>query len=218
MKLKILKAAFVSLILSSCCMINLASAGIIYGSHLTDDGKAVNLQSLEWLTWDLTNGVSRNQIESGYGNFLNDGWRYATLEEFSNLLLSLSPINRVDYNHISNRDGTQWLWENFDPVDFANHSNWYSRTGDLYIGTSNRCGASVSCRGHWRAGDNSDYGWMTDVYGRTVTPTQTMSMTTGHSGVSSVLVRATSVPEPSTLAIFALGMIGLASRRFKKQS
>ena len=27
----------------------------------------------------------------------------------------------------------------------------------------------------------------------------------------------TAVPEPSTLAIFALGMIGLASRRFKKQ-
>ncbi len=29
---------------------------------------------------------------------------------------------------------------------------------------------------------------------------------------------ASEVPEPSTLAIFALGMIGLASRRFKKQS
>jgi hypothetical protein len=28
----------------------------------------------------------------------------------------------------------------------------------------------------------------------------------------------TSVPEPTTLAIFAFGMIGLASRRFKKQS
>ena len=27
-----------------------------------------------------------------------------------------------------------------------------------------------------------------------------------------------SVPEPTTLAIFALGMIGLASRRFKKLS
>jgi hypothetical protein len=26
------------------------------------------------------------------------------------------------------------------------------------------------------------------------------------------------VPEPSTLAIFALGIVGLASRRFKKQS
>jgi hypothetical protein len=30
--------------------------------------------------------------------------------------------------------------------------------------------------------------------------------------------RSVEVPEPSTLAIFALGMIGLASRRFKKQS
>ena len=31
-------------------------------------------------------------------------------------------------------------------------------------------------------------------------------------------LNSTSVPEPSTLAIFALGIIGLASRRFKKQS
>jgi hypothetical protein len=29
---------------------------------------------------------------------------------------------------------------------------------------------------------------------------------------------STGVPEPSTLAIFALGMIGLASRRSNKQS
>tara|TARA_B110000503_G_scaffold56880_1_gene91053 strand:+ start:723 stop:1196 length:474 start_codon:yes stop_codon:yes gene_type:complete len=29
---------------------------------------------------------------------------------------------------------------------------------------------------------------------------------------------STSVPEPSTLAIFALGLMGLASRRFKKQA
>jgi hypothetical protein len=36
--------------------------------------------------------------------------------------------------------------------------------------------------------------------------------------VSAILVRATSVPEPSTLAIFALGIMGLASRRFKKQA
>jgi len=32
-----------------------------------------------------------------------------------------------------------------------------------------------------------------------------------------ITLREASVPEPSTLAIFALGMIGLASRRFKKQ-
>jgi hypothetical protein len=45
---------------------------------------------------------------------------------------------------------------------------------------------------------------------------------TDRSGVDFTLAQALSfkkdVPEPSTLAIFALGMIGLASRRFKKQS
>ncbi len=34
----------------------------------------------------------------------------------------------------------------------------------------------------------------------------------------SIIAETTEVPEPSTLAIFALGMIGLASRRFKKLS
>lgn len=33
-----------------------------------------------------------------------------------------------------------------------------------------------------------------------------------------VVVESVQVPEPSTLAIFALGMIGLAARRFKKQA
>ncbi len=35
---------------------------------------------------------------------------------------------------------------------------------------------------------------------------------------STLLVKKTEVPEPPTLIVFALGMIGLASRRFKKQS
>jgi hypothetical protein len=40
----------------------------------------------------------------------------------------------------------------------------------------------------------------------------------GKAGVAFEALPNVSVPEPSTLAIFALGMIGLASRRFKKQS
>jgi hypothetical protein len=39
----------------------------------------------------------------------------------------------------------------------------------------------------------------------------------GYEGVA-VVQSITYVPEPSTLAIFALGIMGLASRRFKKQS
>ncbi len=40
----------------------------------------------------------------------------------------------------------------------------------------------------------------------------------GNAGSLSFDLEPTSVPEPSTLAIFALAMIGFASRRFKKQS
>jgi hypothetical protein len=36
--------------------------------------------------------------------------------------------------------------------------------------------------------------------------------------MSIILSKTQEVPEPTTLAIFALGMIGLASRRFKKKS
>ena len=39
-----------------------------------------------------------------------------------------------------------------------------------------------------------------------------------HTSSSWIVSRSIDVPEPSTLAVFALGMIGIASRRFKKQS
>jgi len=44
---------------------------------------------------------------------------------------------------------------------------------------------------------------------------------TNYHKIDNVVINSTlptSVPEPSTLAIFALGIVGLASRRFKKQS
>lgn len=40
----------------------------------------------------------------------------------------------------------------------------------------------------------------------------------GHSSLGAWATYTVDVPEPSTLVIFALGLMGLASRRFKKQS
>jgi hypothetical protein len=54
--------------------------------------------------------------------------------------------------------------------------------------------------------------WKDGVYSDVVNYFQAGTVQ-GHSSLT-----ISTIPEPTTLAIFALGMIGLASRRFKKQS
>ena len=85
--------------------------------------------------------------------------------------------------------------------------------GDLY--DDNHCGPACSIASHFgdpsfeqtlKLGTYSLVLWSLDD----VPGDYTVEANVSTGGVS--------VPEPSTLAIFALGMIGLASRRFKKQS
>jgi len=73
-----------------------AHASIISGDHTTAGGKTVNLQGLEWLSFDHTMGLSRTTIEGASGwtdNYATtydaDSWRYATRAETSALLQSL---------------------------------------------------------------------------------------------------------------------------------
>lgn len=204
---KMLKAAFAGLVLSVSVF---ANAGIISGTEYTDDGKLVDLQDLEWLTWDETYGISRTSIEAGYNGLLAQGWRYATTDELGTLFASL--WGGVNGWNSANYDGSQWLWENFDNPDFLS-GNVLSRFGDLHVG------ATTNYNAHWRAA-STDYinesGWFSSNYGASFNFLDTLVK--HETNASSVLVRDVDVPEPSTLAIFALGMIGLASRRFKKQS
>lgn len=63
------------------------------------------------------------------------------------------------------------------------------------------------------AGVNPDCGWSNTnvcITNSGASPFATINYTYSNSN-------STNVPEPTTLAIFALGIIGLASRRFKKQ-
>jgi len=73
-----------------------AHAGFISGTQVTDGGKTVNLQGLEWMPLTYTAGLSRNQIEAAggftdrFGGVWNAGdWRYATRGETEALLGSL---------------------------------------------------------------------------------------------------------------------------------
>jgi len=88
----------------------------------------------------------------------------------------------------------------------------------LYLGgISLTIGDSVSISGTASNGFVPG-GWGGSSSTYTVLPTGEYALTLITSDGSIIGRTATDVPEPSTLAIFALGMIGLASRRFKKQS
>lgn len=210
MNIKMLKAALAGLVLS---VSGFANAGLITGEQYTDDGKLVELSQLEWLTWDETINLSRDDIENGINNtFIADGWRYATRSEFEALFDSLWGGTLEGWQS-SNKDGAIWLNANLD----LSSSSWQ----DIAFGTSAEC-SGASCWAHYNSSNTQ--GWFSDSYGLSVGSDNINTQTTTYRSVSasdvyisSALVRSSSVPEPSTLAIFALGIMGLASRRFKKQ-
>jgi len=228
MKFKFLKAALTGLILT---VTSLAQAGIINVNNTGTEyatGHFANLQGLDWLSWDTAAGLSRQQVENGALGLVSDGWRYASVFEINTLFNSLKKgYFGTGYFYSNWSDGSNWLWKSFDSDDYINNygvnlGRSYSRIGDFRYGKEGECSTNTlyGCRGHMRAGDSDSYGWMKDTYHNgSMIIADSSTWNNVNDTVGHALVRSqTAIPEPSTIAIFALGMIGLASRRFKKQS
>jgi hypothetical protein len=89
--------------------------------------------------------------------------------------------------------------------------NW--TTGDASQGTNGLGG--IPARGGWSSGNGTDFA----EYSWSGSQDDILNIESGNGHNTQVRNGVVEqVPEPSTLAIFALGLIGLASRRFKKQS
>lgn len=205
-----------------------ANAAIISGTHYTNEGKLVNLSGLEWLSWDVAIGKSRASIEAGEMGLLDAGWRYATRKELSDLFQSVAP--QAGQSPL-NSDGTKWLWEVFDNPSFAAPAYAspggaaMSRIKHLFVGDDGECSAHLteSCVAHWRAYERADLGYLgnngySSVYNyRLLKNAGSSGLLTSTSEFSSVLVRATTaVPEPSSLAMFALGLLSCV--RYRRRS
>ncbi|MCJ8321920.1 MAG: PEP-CTERM sorting domain-containing protein [Colwellia sp.] len=213
MKVKFLKRTLAWLIISASCLVSVANAGIIYSDNF-EDGTADGFAN-------FTTVVEAPNGESFLGHLNNGNTPLLTIN-------GLAPASLItidfDIYGLRSLDGTN-SGDNFEFfinglsqfVDFYGHSNGFivgPTTGQLvshdqsgfgyghFYGGASTYHYSISL---WNTSEsisfgfkaNTDQGWTDEAF-----------------GLDNVVV--TSVPEPTTLAIFALGIIGLVSRRLKK--
>ncbi len=240
-----------------------ANAGLISGTHTTDDGKVVALQNLEWMSLDYTAGLSRNDVEDGftdnYGTTWAAGeWTYATRVQTESLIGSLWGGNYSGYS-ADNGDGAAWFLNNFAGLAFdtwAGHTrSLYKHTDTYYtnldysrfmFGNQLECSTAShqTCIGGIIVADNvadnmsavdvasgnevlSAYvansgliGYIHEVdganFGLTDENDHHSKSSRGMMNYGSLLVRSTNVPEPATVTILSLGLLGLGLRRKKR--
>jgi hypothetical protein len=208
MNTKFLKAALVSVVLS---VSGFANAGLIpFGiqtdidtSTLTNNGWSLNFQS-DW------GSLAAHDYEMFAGIALDEYVFIGALDRnTSNIALGAAVrlsdlLNYTTGNNTNNHNGASWYFRNGSAMGFAA----IGETVNLYSADISNDDGSLS-KLSWHMHDWSTAGFRVG------------NMFDNNSeNFEKVVFRAsaTDVPEPSTLAIFALGMIGLASRRFKKQS
>ena len=207
MNIKMLKAAVAGLVLSVSGFTNVAFAGLI-----VDNGFDVNATtSISWT----------NQIGS---------WR--TYEDFA--LASNTQLTSASFLFNNGNGSTNYLFD----IHADNAGTYGSLLHSIALTSSDVTVNSV-IGGWWQfdfslpsinlvAGNywvsfsgTSTWGSKLGTFGEELVQTDSFGNRNVRTGdyVPFRLNGTTSeVPEPSTIAIFALGMIGLASRRFKKQS
>jgi len=188
MKFKFFKAALVSVILS---ISGLANAGLIIDLYGDEDGSYLFDGGAEGLTDKVLSG---NQ--SWIQNFVLDGTILSAKIEVGTGALGYFGVPTLWIDGIS-----IGLLTDTDACDGSAAPGYSSCTFDNYaidildiltLGTLNDGIANISIT------TGSGDGWFLDYSKITI------------------VTDSNDVPEPSTLAIFALGMIGLATRRFNK--
>lgn len=218
MKSKVIKATLAGLILT---LSSIANAGLIQfesSNILNISDFSTNFSPISQTSGNPPNlvidGFNINQINGdgsdiwatynpgGQGN--GNGW-YPSGGDFGYTLISLT--NGLDFDSVSMFVGS------------GNGGHSYMAF-DLLL--DNVLVQSTVLSGH-----QSNFHWLSFTGGGFDTirlrdgSSSTLSVLDGsHNALAFDSIHATvasEVPEPSTLAIFALGMIGLASRRFKKQ-
>jgi hypothetical protein len=209
MKFKFLKLAIISIIIATSFLANIANATLIDNGHYT------TVNGIDWLDMSFTDNKSYNEVLTliAAGQAL-DGWSVASFDDVRSMYgafgFATTPDDTTGGYYATNTgfdDVLNMLGATYDSPSYAFTVGYVSDVGNNFYGQATwqrvvQTGYKVnSLNGYWRG----------DSWGS--------SQHDPAAQIGTYLMRTSvQVAEPSTLAIFALGMIGLASRRFKKQS
>jgi len=198
-----------------------ASAGII---DTNNDSFIDATTGIEWMDFGINNSHSYNYVASQLatgGEY--DGWKIANKEQvfemWSSAFLGLGAYESIENNASKFSDGrtvigsvlrqtfeimghNAILNESTDNESIIGHALYNGTDGLSFINTAAFTGAVIDLT-------NGDVAFAND----NINVTHLADFQSDE--WSTMLIRSVDVPEPSTLAIFALGLIGLGLRRRK---
>ncbi len=230
MKNKFLKVAVAGLIM----LASSANAGIIASTDFDD--RTVAGDTASNLDWILDGLSSPGDLSSDYNlfNTSDSANKFAVDRNLANegdwivdIALNVLGLNNISLSSLTldayifnNAGNFQLVQRNLDiAVSLFDSSNTLLKTFTLLDDIYDNNGVFINANGHnvdvnlegYSLLANNDY---------ILRLTASGEGNGNNAGFDNLVINGdlTSVPEPSTLAIFALGIIGLASRRFKKQS
>ena len=215
MKFQFLKALLVSTSLAASIF---ARAGLINTDYLNQNDGLLVLDSgtgYEWAT--ITDNMKSIDQFNSLSIFANQGFIIAGIEDLRTLIINAGGITvnngpNHDINNVPAAQLIRGLFKHSVPT----HTGGNKWIHGLY---DNQTGGYDTMRvAHPYYDDGDDGGFYSFTLGDTNFIDVTSSYQRSYISVWAYRVSAVNVPEPSTITIFALGMIGLASRRLKKQS
>jgi hypothetical protein len=227
-KFRFLKASFFGFIFAVSWF---ANAGLITHNNYTldTDTNVVTNNGIEWLQWTETYEQS---ISTALSNYSADGWVVASHTQMARLFSDFGWNNGLDetavytsnesYDSTSENSTMDRFIELFGMTKFKENELGYFSGDDAQKGAAAIYGTGnnvdyfysyshvQSDSVHDARGEQSS---VAKLFGNQFLNIDDKSIC-NDCGVA--LIRVSEVSEPATLAIFALGMIGLMSRRFKK--
>jgi hypothetical protein len=225
MKFRILITMLASVCLAVC---GLANAALITHNNYTlntDTNIVSHTDGTEWLQWDVTLNTS---IDSALSSYASQGWMLASNTQMAGLFTDFgwgsslvdddNTVSNMAYSHGTEESasdkfiqlfGMTWSGSNQALVSDAIFGNDPDQDGFIKLAHI----GSDRCLRFNRDGSCSNF---RDDFARYESDFIRYDEVRSSAGIA--LVRVAVVPEPSASLIFVLGLMGLASRRFKKQA